>query len=514
MSDAEFVENASVATDDKLPTENVPVMTEDQQATATIESVLAATASAVPNDAGNSEMYPQVSPEIRSQAFSTEYSSGAPTPQCLASTTLPSTDLLESPTERHESHDDLNESPMQVHGSQTETHMFSSDLSDLDLTNSQLDPRKKTRRRGSAWNDDQTDYLMEVWARHTDSTGTEDYTVTNAPIYRIISKSMGELGYLDKSSDQCKTRIHTLKRAYKLTKAEIDAGASNITFCRHYEKLRIIMGDEPSTTPKQLAEILLEKRRQKKLSGVETVEVKPNKIKNKESKVKRTLDLASTDKSLPVPPKQQNKEVSQAPAIPVVPLPAVSSLWNSQGFTFPFPVPPVPNIAFPETSYISAPLTTTTPTYPTASVTPQKRLDDEPCDINHNTYVVVKQEKTEPDEYPIFQTPLISKTSDSVSQTKEEIERMRLDLEMKKIEIERNRLEMEERQRREDRDHQYRMMQLLLMGLGHNPGVGTFGQGAETEEANQPELSRALEGGLVPGGAQSANEKGLSFSEI
>lgn len=413
-------------------------------------------------------------------------------------------------------------SPTEAAQSPTETHNSSTELylSPIDKAvkvNAQPSESKKTKRRGSAWTDDQTDFLMEVWARHTDSTGNEEYAITNAPIYRIISKSMGELGYLDKTSDQCKCRIHTLKRAYKLTKAEIDAGAQNITFCRHYEKLKIIMGDDPSTTPKQLAEILAERRRTKQLTGGD-VEQKPKKLKPAaEHKAKRSLLLdavspdTTTQGSLPKQPFKEADAVPQVPQIP--PLPAVSSLWNHQSYSFPFAVaPPVQNVAYQESHY-NTPVNNQSGSYHQTVTTPEPSTSPSSSyDINHNTNVIVKQEK-ESDGYPVYQ-PYISKATEAVSQTKEEIERMRLDLEMKKIEMERNRLEMEERQRREDRDHQYRMMQLLLMGLGHNPGSGSAGQGSENEEAHQPELSRALEGGLVPGGAQSANEKGLSFSEI
>lgn len=372
------------------------------------------------------------------------------------------------------------------------------------------EPAKKTKRRGSAWTDDQTFFLMEIWARHTDASGNEEYSITNAPIYRIISRSMNELGYIDKTSDQCKCRIHTLKRAYKITKAEIDTGAQNITFCRHYDKLKIIHGDDPSMTPKQLAEVLAEKRRAKGHAAILS-EPKPKKLKpspNHRLKRAQAADSASQETS---PPKQTYKPAAQTLAVPQVPpLPDVSSLWNHAALKFPFAVTPSVQLpsATPTENQLISPVNTQNVSYQnnTNETSPNSTYD-----VNHNTFVVVKKEKQE-DGYPSYQPSVPKANETTVSQTKEEIERMRLDLEIKKIEMERNRLEMEERQRREDRDHQYRMMQLLLVGLGHNPTLGS--QGPDTEETHQPELSRALEGGLVPGGTQSANEKGLSFSEI
>ena len=393
------------------------------------------------------------------------------------------------------------------------SHLSPAEYHSPEDTDTQGGASRKTKRRGSAWTDDQTFFLMEIWARHTDASGNEEYSITNAPIYRIISRSMNELGYIDKTSDQCKCRIHTLKRAYKITKAEIDAGAQNITFCRHYDKLKIIHGDDPSMTPKQLAEVLAEKRRAKGHAAILS-EPKPKKLKpspNHRLRRALTADSASQQTS---PPKQTYKPAAQTLAVPQVqvpPLPDVSSLWNHATLKFPFAV--TPSVQFPSATptenQLVSPVNTQSVSYQNTAA--NETSPNSSYDVNHNTFVVVKKEKQE-DGYPSYQPSIPKANETTVSQTKEEIERMRLDLEIKKIEMERNRLEMEERQRREDRDHQYRMMQLLLVGLGHNPTLGS--PGPETEEAHQPELSRALEGGLVPGGTQSANEKGLSFSEI
>ena len=394
------------------------------------------------------------------------------------------------------------------------SHLSPTDNLSPEQADTRGEPVKKTKRRGSAWTDDQTFFLMEIWARHTDASGNEEYSITNAPIYRIISRSMNELGYIDKTSDQCKCRIHTLKRAYKITKAEIEAGAQNITFCRHYDKLKIIHGDDPSMTPKQLAEVLAEQRRAKGHAAMSS-EAKPKKLKpSPNHKVKRAQSTDSSSQDT-TPPKQAYESSTQPPPqihVEVPPLPGVSSLWNYAALKFPLAA--TSTVQQPSTintaNQLISPVNTQNISYQNNVKTTSPNTT---YDVNHNTFVVVKKEKQEPqDEYSSYQSSVQKISEPPTSQTKEEIERMRLDLEIKKIEIERNRLEMEERQRREDRDHQYRMMQLLLVGLGHNPTLGSLG--SDSEEGHQPELSRALEGGLVPGGTQSANEKGLSFSEI
>ncbi|KAH3795986.1 uncharacterized protein LOC127838809 [Dreissena polymorpha] len=122
-------------------------------------------------------------------------------------------------------------------------------------------PKKKSRRRGSAWSDEETEFLMEIWAREVELVKGKggDITATCAPVYRLIAQEMTGKGY-DKSWEQCKTRIHTLKRAYKITKDEINSGAKTITYCRHFDKLGIICLDNPDITPGVLATTLAQKR--------------------------------------------------------------------------------------------------------------------------------------------------------------------------------------------------------------------------------------------------------------
>jgi hypothetical protein len=411
--------------------------------------------------------------------------------------------------------------------------------------------REKRRRRGSAWTDDETEYLMEVWAKQAElnkQKGGEE-SVTCAPVYRLISRSMAELGW-EKTWEQCKTRIHTLKRAYKITKDEIAEGCQTITYCRHFDKLEIICCDNPQISPGMLAANLEQKRKQRgtQFKGKKqpvrrklTVGQNPNLVKkantfnslpsissisqfngqssslSQEVPVSATVSTSSSTVWYPPLPSQQQQQQlqqqhSQTPAnfnqsnhFTQQPLQA-SGLQTAS--PYPYNMTPSANInSFQPLSYTNV------------------------AEVNNND-IVVKNEKTDAvvtDDnaakhyeqqnkqwsVPFSKPPAVQTTSSSKApSTGNDLERMRLDLELRKLEVERNKIEMEERQRREDRDHQYRMMQLLLFGLGQqNIPQLLSGQGPDVTHAHSTDLSRALESGLVPG-SQKANEKGLSFSEL
>lgn len=390
----------------------------------------------------------------------------------------------------------------------------------------------KRRRRGSAWTDDETEYLLEIWAKQTEimkEKGSEE-SVTSAPVYRLISRSLAEFGW-EKSWEQCKTRIHTLKRAYKITKDEIDGGSQTVTYCRHFDKLEIIMGDNPTTTPGMLALTLEQKRKQRgehvrgrklpvrrKLTvGDNPNLIKRSKTNNFESFVNGADSQVQAASSFPGVTKIAQNNSSNTtwfsqntqPQAFQQPLSAsVSSVQQNIPANFAQPsLPPAPQYLYSTATSVG----TVAPPPPYSSV----------VETNNNK-VNVKTERDENSQS--FTIPYTTSSGGSALQAAlsqpvgngNELERMRLDLEMRKLEVERNKIEMEERQRREDRDHQYRMLQLLLFGLGQqNISQLLSGQGGtDMTHAHSTDILRALENGLVPGGPQKANEKGLSFSEL
>ncbi|XP_045168652.2 uncharacterized protein LOC123531607 [Mercenaria mercenaria] len=416
--------------------------------------------------------------------------------------------------------------------------------------------REKRRRRGSAWTDDETEYLMEVWAKQTEIIKQKggDESVTCAPVYRLISRSMAEQGW-EKTWEQCKTRIHTLKRAYKITKDEISEGCQTITYCRHFDKLEIISGDNAQITPGMLAADLEQKRKQRgaQFKGKKqpvrrklTVGENPNLVKKAnivnsvsnvvgfsqfqgQNSLSSVVSAQSTPKTNniwypPLPPQQQQFQLQQQ----AQPQQSVSLNQGNQFAQQPLQIsvlPTVPNYPFHVTP-TSGNNDVQLPPYNGVSEVNNNEINvkSEKADVVDNGDNVIKQYEQQSGQWtvPFSQQPAVQTASASQqpsasqqSSAGNDLERMRLNLEMRKLEVERNKIEMEERQRREDRDHQYRMMQLLLFGLGQqNISQLLSGQGPDVTHAHGTDLSRALESGLVPGGSQKANEKGLSFSEL
>jgi len=389
---------------------------------------------------------------------------------------------------------------------------------------------KKTRRRGTAWSDEETEFLLEIWARQAELVKEKgEETATCAAVYRLIAREMATKNY-DKSWEQCKTRIHTLKRAYKITNDEISSGAKQITYCRHYDKLGIINLDNPEISPGVLAATLEKKRIQRE------TECKTN----VRTPVKRKLVVGEPPKTTT---KQSPPSNTPLPSFSTFNTPAPSAAPSVSGNVW---YPPTLGATSTSTSpastqsalqlSLTAPLMQV-PSYQQYTITnpqppPYSFHDDNsnaqnaapssssfsPLTDANKTSPAAQSESTFRD--PNLAQPQQLNTNKPKGQGQgqgfhSDLERMKLDLEMRRLEVEKDKIEMEERQRREERDHQYRMMQLLLFGLGQqNISQLLAGQGSEVAHAHNPDLSRALESGLVPGGQQTVNEKGLSFSEL
>ena len=98
------------------------------------------------------------------------------------------------------------------------------------------------RTRGISWTDDETLLLLGLWKFHSklneqmdDSNNYNNYT-----LYKRIAESMREHGY-DKTGEQCKVKVHTLKRTYRLNKKGLTRSVN-----KHFEKLDEILGSGSS----------------------------------------------------------------------------------------------------------------------------------------------------------------------------------------------------------------------------------------------------------------------------
>lgn len=74
--------------------------------------------------------------------------------------------------------------------------------------------RKKNTPRGLSWSDEETACLLSIWCEQNVEEQLEDPKKNKGAIYNMLSNDMKNQGY-EKSSAQCKVRMHTLKRSYR-----------------------------------------------------------------------------------------------------------------------------------------------------------------------------------------------------------------------------------------------------------------------------------------------------------
>ena len=65
-------------------------------------------------------------------------------------------------------------------------------------------PKKRGRRRGTRWTDEETEALLDIWNDMNEQL--EDPKSNNTAIYREISKKLCDRNF-EKAADQCKTRL-------------------------------------------------------------------------------------------------------------------------------------------------------------------------------------------------------------------------------------------------------------------------------------------------------------------
>jgi hypothetical protein len=119
--------------------------------------------------------------------------------------------------------------------------------------------RKTGQKRGAAWSDDETRLLLSIWEEKSVEEQLDDPRVNNVGIYKTISDEMAEKGYV-KSSDQCKVRMHTLKRAYRSCKGNMKKSGKGRGTCKFYEELDAILGCRPASSPLKVVESMSKRK--------------------------------------------------------------------------------------------------------------------------------------------------------------------------------------------------------------------------------------------------------------
>ena len=121
-------------------------------------------------------------------------------------------------------------------------------------------PQMRGRRRCTVWTDDETEAFLDIWNDTNVEQQLEDLKSNNNAIYREISKELCDRNF-EKTADQCKTRMHTLRRNFRLTKTSLRSSGRGRTVCKYYDKLNEVLGTRPVTTPVKIIEPMNKKRK-------------------------------------------------------------------------------------------------------------------------------------------------------------------------------------------------------------------------------------------------------------
>ena len=117
--------------------------------------------------------------------------------------------------------------------------------SSMNGDNMQITYNFSTRKRGLSWSDMETRALLEVWTERNNLFEADDLCSVNGQIYRTIANEMAERGY-QKTAIQCKTRMKTLKRAYKHCRMLLRTRGKVKKFCRFYKEIDYIIRNTES----------------------------------------------------------------------------------------------------------------------------------------------------------------------------------------------------------------------------------------------------------------------------
>ncbi|XP_061177434.1 zinc finger and SCAN domain-containing protein 29-like [Saccostrea echinata] len=115
------------------------------------------------------------------------------------------------------------------------------------------------RRRGTAWPEEETLTLLSIWEENEIEEQLENPKTNNTSIYKTISSEMTDKGY-KRTPEQCKVRMHTLKRSYRQCKGNTKESGKGRKTCKYFEKLDAILGTRPASSPVKVIESGIRKR--------------------------------------------------------------------------------------------------------------------------------------------------------------------------------------------------------------------------------------------------------------
>ena len=112
-------------------------------------------------------------------------------------------------------------------------------------------PVKKSRSR--YWEEKETKELLNIWSQENIQMRLKSCTRKKA-IWQEIATHLNSCGYMDRDSESCKTRIHTLVTAYRNYK-DVKRKSTGTAPARKppcFDQLEIVLSEKPTTKPKYI----------------------------------------------------------------------------------------------------------------------------------------------------------------------------------------------------------------------------------------------------------------------
>ena len=303
--------------------------------------------------------------------------------------------------------------------------------------------RKAGQKRGAAWSDDETRLLLSIWDEKSVEEQLDNPQVNNVGIYKSISDEMKEKNY-DKSSDQCKVRMHTLKRAYRNCKGLMKKSGKGRRTCKFFDELDAILGCRPASSPLKVIESM--SKREKPATGTisssdsEDNDTEPPSDKEIEPIIEET-DEESDDQN--EPKETPNIEKKEGKSTPI----------NEK----------------------------------VQKDKPKRKLEQTPQTSTDKKPKKVRKSKLEVALGSVMEG--FGNATDKSEDKFIDLEKNKIQLEKDKLELEKAKLESSERQKREERKHQYDMMKMIMEAMGNRPvqqpTPGPSGSSSTMQSGNQ-----------------------------
>ena len=288
--------------------------------------------------------------------------------------------------------------------------------------------RKADQKRGAAWSDGETRLLLSIWEEKSVEEQLDDPHVNNVGIYKNISDEMAEKDY-DKSSDHCKVRMHTLKRTYRSCKGNMKKSGEGRRTCTLYEELDAILGCRPASSPLTVVESMSKR----KTLASDTYSSSDSEDNDTEPPSDREIEplTEEADKS-----DSENRDDQNEPT-------ETLNIENQEN-----------------QGQKVTPLNEKD-----KKDKPKRKLEQKPQISTDKKTKKVKKSKLEVALGTVMEG--FGTASDKSEDKFVDLEKSKIQLEKDKLELEKEKLESSERQKREERRHQYDMMKMIMDALGN-----------------------------------------------